>query len=178
MPPTNCCYLLAIARIPGLPVEVRDSFIAKNSTEVAIKPAESRVGREYQAMQLHERGDDGAMTNQKLHEGLMRIARKTPYYERNLPQLCSFFARGECTRGTECPYRHEMPRDKDDPLSKQNIKDRYAGHDDPVAAKIMARAAAAPVLREPADHDAKTLWLGNLDETIGSEDVRYVCVSV
>ena len=34
--------------------------------------------------------------------------------------------RGECTRGAECPYRHEMPETGE--LSQQNIKDRYYGY--------------------------------------------------
>ena len=33
-----------------------------------------------------------------------------------------------------------MPSDPNDPLSKQNIKDRYHGVNDPVAEKIMRRA--------------------------------------
>ena len=37
------------------------------------------------------------------------MLRTTPYYKRNLPQICSFFVKGECKRGAECPYRHEMP---------------------------------------------------------------------
>lgn len=51
--------------------------------------------------------------------------------------------RGECKRGAECPYRHEMPTTG--PLSEQNIKDRYYGVNDPVAAKIMERAAQMQV---------------------------------
>jgi pre-mRNA-splicing factor RBM22/SLT11 len=62
-----------------------------------------------------------------------------PRYERNLPKLCSFFARGECDRGANCPFRHEMPRDRNDPLSKQNTKDRFYGSNDPVAGKLFAR---------------------------------------
>jgi hypothetical protein len=67
-----------------------------------------------------------ALRSAFLPQGLLSMARKTPYYERNLPHICSFFARGECTRGDECPYRHEMPKSRDDPLSHQNIKDRSA----------------------------------------------------
>ncbi len=139
---------------------------------------ESNVGREYQAMQLHAKAESGAMTNEHLHEGLLRMARKTPYYERNLPHICSFFARGECTRGDECPYRHEMPRSRDDPLSHQNIKDRFEGRNDPVAAKMLARAKERPALTEPREKDSRTLWIGNLDESIGSEDIRCVCARV
>jgi pre-mRNA-splicing factor RBM22/SLT11 len=54
---------------------------------------------------------------------LASLARTTPYYKRNQARVCSFFVRGQCTRGAECPYRHEMPTSG--PLSEQNIKDRY-----------------------------------------------------
>ena len=42
-------------------------------------------------------------------DALLKMQRTTPYYKRNLPQICSFFVKGECKRGAECPYRHEMP---------------------------------------------------------------------
>jgi hypothetical protein len=38
-------------------------------------------------------------------EMLKQLARTDPYYKRNRPQICSFFAKGECSRGSECPYR-------------------------------------------------------------------------
>lgn len=44
--------------------------------------------------------------------------------------------KGSCNRGEKCPYRHELP-DEDVELSKQNIKDRYYGKNDPVAEKLM-----------------------------------------
>lgn len=76
----------------------------------------------------------GALTLQKL-------ARRAPFYKRNLPHICSFWVKGECRRGDECPYRHEKPSDPDDPLSRQNIKDRYHGTRDPVAQRLLAKAA-------------------------------------
>lgn len=39
-------------------------------------------------------------------EMLKQLARTDPYYKRNRPHLCSFFAKGECKRGDECPYRY------------------------------------------------------------------------
>ena len=39
------------------------------------------------------------------HEMLNRLARTTPYYKRNMPHICSFWVKGECKRGEECPYR-------------------------------------------------------------------------
>lgn len=35
--------------------------------------------------------------------------------------------------------RHETPNDPEDPLSNQNIRDRFYGINDPVADKLMAR---------------------------------------
>ena len=58
------------------------------------------------------------------HESLLRMGRAKPRYDRNQAKLCSFFARGECNRGAQCPYRHEMPSDKDEAQNKQNYKDR------------------------------------------------------
>lgn len=59
------------------------------------------------------------------HETLLRLGRSQPRYDRNAARLCTFYARGECNRGSECPYRHEMPRHtKDDPLAKQGYKQR------------------------------------------------------
>ncbi|CAJ0571453.1 unnamed protein product, partial [Mesorhabditis spiculigera] len=73
-------------------------------------------------------------------EMLKRLQRTGPYYKRNAPHICSFFVKGECKRGEECPYRHEKPTDPDDPLSQQNMRDRYYGNNDPVAEKILNRA--------------------------------------
>ena len=113
------------------------------------------------------------------HEALLRMGRSTPYYARNAPKLCSFFARGECTRGASCPYRHEMPKDKDDPLSKQNYKDRYYGTDDPVAAKLLRRTEQRRLEGgggsgfnppEASDPTATTVWLGGVEGDRPSHD--------
>lgn len=37
---------------------------------------------------------------------LLKLARTTPYYKRNRPHICSFWVKGECKRGDECPYRY------------------------------------------------------------------------
>ena len=41
----------------------------------------------------------------KGHELLKKLARTTPYYKRNRAHICSFWVKGECKRGAECPYR-------------------------------------------------------------------------
>lgn len=98
---------------------------------------------------------------------LKQLARTDPYYKRNRPHLCSFYAKGDCNRGSECPYRcvispsfsherttdivtsHEMPVQNE--LSKQNIQDRYHGRSDPVAQKIMNGFATSQGLAPPED---------------------------
>ena len=80
---------------------------------------------------------------------------KSVLLQRNRAPICSFFVKGECKRGAECPYRHEMPTTGD--LAKQNIKDRYYGTNDPVAHKMMAQANALPKLVPPEDTTITTL---------------------
>jgi len=103
---------------------------------------------------------------------LMKLARTTPYYKRNRPHICSFWVKGECKRGEECPYRHDKPTDPDDPLSDQNIRDRYYGTNDPVADKLMRRASAMPVLHAPEDKSITTLYVGNLGDLITEQDLK------
>ena len=78
--------------------------------------------------------------------------------QRNRAQICSFFVKGECKRGAECPYRHEMPTTGE--LAKQNIKDRYFGVNDPVAKKMMGRVHDMPQLKPPEDPTITTLFVG------------------
>ena len=49
-------------------------------------------------------GELGKITNK--NEMLTKLARKAPYYKRNRPHVCSFWVKGECKRGEECPYRY------------------------------------------------------------------------
>ena len=85
--------------------------------------------------------------------------------------MCSFFAKGTCTRGSECPYRHEKPPEESD-LSHQNIKDRYYGVNDPVAKRILARAKEG-TLHPPEDTDITTLYIGGVAPFMTDNDLRY-----
>ena len=66
-----------------------------------------------------------------------------------------------------------MPNAPDDPLSSQNIKDRYYGVNDPVADKMMRRAATMPKLETPSDKTISTLYVGGLDDRITEKDLRF-----
>ena len=44
-------------------------------------------------------------SNRAGKEMLKNMARNDPNYKRNRPHICSFFVKGECNRGVECPFR-------------------------------------------------------------------------
>ncbi len=172
----NICQTCLLDLTYGLPVQVRDEVLKINDNL-----PRSDTNREYYLQQVDRQmaetdgtvaaGGVGKISSQK-HELLTRLARTTPYYKRNRAHICSFWVKGECKRGEECPYRHERPSDPDDPLSDQNIRDRYYGVDDPVADKIMKRASAMPSLDPPEDPHVTTLYIGGLDETITEQDLK------
>lgn len=53
---------------------------------------------------------DSEVANRTGREMLKNLARTDPYYKRNRPHICSFFVKGECKRGAECPFRSVSPR--------------------------------------------------------------------
>ena len=87
-----------------------------------------------------------------------------------------------------------MPSDPNDPLSKQNIKDRYHGVNDPVAEKILRRAKGCTLTRYmswcvsdhehsengtgaselPEDKSITTLYIGGVTADITEQDIRFV----
>ncbi|EFJ46954.1 hypothetical protein VOLCADRAFT_61843 [Volvox carteri f. nagariensis] len=131
----NVCQVCLLDLEYGLPVQVRD-------TALGIKPddePQSDVGKEYKLqMAVTEGSNASSFTTTRPNEMLQKLQRTAPYYKRNQARVCTFFARGQCTRGAECPYRHEMPITGE--LANQNMKDRYYGVNDPVANKMLRRA--------------------------------------
>ncbi|XP_035211348.1 pre-mRNA-splicing factor RBM22-like [Stegodyphus dumicola] len=171
----NVCQTCLLDLEYGLPVQVRD--YALNLKDEIPK---SEVNREYYSQNMEREVSNtdgsqpfGALAKAQPHSDLlMKLARTTPYYKRNRPHICSFWVKGECKRGEECPYRHEKPTDPDDPLADQNIKDRYYGANDPVADKLLRRAAAMPKLEPPEDKTITTLYVGNLGEKVTEKELK------
>ncbi|KAI0491932.1 hypothetical protein KFK09_026195 [Dendrobium nobile] len=168
----NVCQVCLLDLEYGLPVQVRDTALAINSNDAIPK---SDVNREYFAEEHDRRaraGIDYESSFGKMHpnDTILKLQRTTPYYKRNRAHVCSFYVRGECTRGAECPYRHEMPMTGE--LSQQNIKDRYYGVNDPVALKLLGKAGEMPSLSPPDDESIKTLYVGGLDARITEQDLR------
>ncbi|KAG8660157.1 zinc finger CCCH domain-containing protein 49 [Manihot esculenta] len=168
----NVCQVCLLDLEYGLPVQVRDTALSINSNDAIPK---SDVNREYFAEEHDRRARAGidyesSYGKARPNDTILKLQRTTPYYKRNRAHVCSFYVRGECTRGAECPYRHEMPVTGE--LSQQNIKDRYYGVNDPVALKLLNKAGEMPSLEPPEDESIKTLYVGGLDARITEQDLR------
>ncbi|VDK61346.1 unnamed protein product [Onchocerca ochengi] len=175
----NVCQTCLLDLEFGLPVQVRD-----HALQIQDDLPRQGANRDYY-IQNQERelaltdgttpgGALAKISDSASNDLLKKLARNQPYYQRNKPHICSFFVKGECRRGEECPYRHEKPSDPDDPLSHQNMRDRYYGNNDPVAEKLLTRAKALPVLQAPEDTSITTLYVGDLGPAgmIGEVDLR------
>ncbi|XP_021767596.1 zinc finger CCCH domain-containing protein 40-like [Chenopodium quinoa] len=168
----NVCQVCLLDLEYGLPVQVRDTALSISTSDAIPK---SDVNREYFAEE-HDRkaraGLDYESSYGKVrpNDTILKLQRTTPYYKRNRAHVCSFYIRGECTRGAECPYRHEMPVTGE--LSQQNIKDRYYGVNDPVAMKLLNKAGEMQTLEPPDDESIKTLYVGGLDARVTEQDLR------
>ncbi|XP_073045618.1 zinc finger CCCH domain-containing protein 40-like [Primulina eburnea] len=168
----NVCQVCLLDLEYGLPVQVRDTALSIDSNDAIPK---SDVNREYFAEE-HDRKARAGIDYESSHgkvrpsDTILKLQRTTPYYKRNRAHVCSFFIRGQCTRGPECPYRHEMPETGE--LSQQNIKDRYYGINDPVALKLLGKAGEMPSLEPPEDESIRTLYVGGLDARITEQDLR------
>ena len=192
----NVCQTCVLDLQYGLPVQVRDSVLAEED-RVTLPGSTKGKGlmieqyeRKMAAALTAAPGESAALTAAAADtqlaaaygkatansSALTRLTRSAPYYKRNEAHLCSFYARGECNRGQLCPFRHEMPVQSE--LSKQNIKDRYAGSNDPVARKMLSRArgggGTSEELVAPLDPAITTLWVGGLQEAEGEADVHRV----
>lgn len=172
----NICQTCLLDLEYGLPVQVRDAAL-----KLQDNIPKSDVNKEYYTQNIEREignSEDGTTPAGALGKAtapsdmLLKLARTSPYYKRNRPHICSFWVKGECKRGEECPYRHEKPTDPDDPLADQNIKDRYYGLNDPVADKLIKRYATMPKLEPPEDKSITTLYVGSLGERIGEKELR------
>lgn len=167
----NVCQVCLLDLDYNLPVQVRD-----HALNIQLSLPTSDTGKEFALNQMDASGELDAIATRYSEASsnhlLAKLARNEPYFKRNQARLCSFFIKGSCSRGAECPYRHEMPTSGE--LSKQNYHDRYYGINDPVAKKIMARAVNIPTLNPPKDSSITTLFVGNISSAIKEMDLREI----
>ncbi|PVU93939.1 hypothetical protein BB561_002932 [Smittium simulii] len=175
----NVCQTCVLDLKYGLPVQARDAVL-----QITENAPRSDVNKQFYNQSIETRIETGQLNtdfsgvnNPSGREQLLRMSRHNPYYKRNMPHICSFFVKGECTRGNECPYRHELPTD-DPELSKQNIADRYHGTNDPVAKKLLDRQNKKNEnFTPPDDKSITSLFLSTLHESITEADIKdyFIC---
>ncbi|GAA94449.1 uncharacterized protein L969DRAFT_90983 [Mixia osmundae IAM 14324] len=164
----NVCQTCLLDLVYELPVQVRDTALGR------LEGAPSTdINRQYYIQNLENSGAldnaakgvaayGGGKSDSAAKELLKSLARQTPDYKRNRPHLCSFFAKGECSRGDACPYRHELPQAN--AMPSQTIQERYAGTSDAVGRAILAKAASSKGLTPPEDTSVMSLYLTSLPE--------------
>jgi len=167
----NVCQTCLFDLEYGLPVEVRDRYLQEQGLDKVALP-ESRAGRDYalQERQKDKDGEDLPYNKVGKHPMLQRLARMTPYYKRNEARICSFFVKGQCNRGQDCPFRHELPEGGE--LANQRLRDRFHGENDPLAKKILRRGEEELKLQPPEDKSITTLYLGGLEPGVKEKDIR------
>ena len=166
----NVCQVCIFDLQYGLPVQVRDSILKESgggvgSSAGAMVPQSDANRAWFTQAQARavDQGTAGAISgSMEATLKLQEAAKMAPQYDRNLAKLCTFYARGECNRGSRCPFRHEMPRDRNDPLNKQSTKSRFYGINDPLAAKVMGgiKAREEKLIEELGDDKTTTLYVG------------------
>ncbi|OXB70604.1 UNVERIFIED_CONTAM: hypothetical protein H355_010018 [Colinus virginianus] len=169
----NVCQTCLFDLQYGLPVQVRDKLMGEGKVELPDHP----LNRDYMANRLEAAAEQlpyARLGNGDAASQLRALARSRPYYKRNAPRVCTFWQKGECNRGDECPYMHS-DANHDPALANQNIRDRYTGQEDPVAEKILRLASSKPSAEElapPADPTNTTLFVGGLSPEITEQDLR------
>lgn len=167
----NVCQTCLFDLEFGLPVAVRDKYLEEQGqTKIALP--ESRPGRDYALQELQKNADRDDLPYGKVtaHPMLQRLARMTPYYKRNEARICTFFTKGQCNRGQDCPFRHEIPQGGE--LANQKLRARFHGEDDPLAKKILRTAEENNTLLPPEDRSITTLYLGGLEEGVTDKEIR------
>jgi pre-mRNA-splicing factor RBM22/SLT11 len=106
----NVCQTCLLDLEYGLPVQVRDQALAiKDDLPKMGANRDFFVQNADKAFALTDGTTPGgqlaAIAGAGTNPILKKLARTQPYYDRNMPHICSFFVKGECTRGEECPYR-------------------------------------------------------------------------
>lgn len=131
----------------NLPVGVRDALL-KGTEEVANLP-QSGVNQTYHYDQVAKasREDVEASYGKMASDKLVKMARNSPYYDRNLPKLCSFWLKGQCSRVVEgtCPFR---------PCCGTYRFPELAGSDKPGMEKLITaleRQGAVTVMRDKSE---------------------------
>lgn len=183
----NVCQVCVYDLQYGLPVQVRNQVLKEaGDASATTSVPQSHANRSWFTAQQQRALEAGETVASKInpvaHAELLEMAQMEPRYERNLPKLCSFYAKGECNRGDACPFRHELPKhEKDSPMKKQSTRNRFFGDGgDVVASKLMSRKRKQQEEAEQEGLSRSTVYV-RIDETFDGftenaiRDIFYAC---
>lgn len=180
----NVCQTCLFDLEYGLPVEVRDKFLDQNKVIIP----NSVPNRDYFMEQANKNvflllfsifKNNFKLANLDLpyfkesNPILEKLSKNYPDYRKNEPHVCSFFLKGICNRGLECPYKHD--KNELNASSDQNMKDRFHGKNDPLAEKILNKYFAHKAkLENPKDLNIKTLVVQGLGDNVSHSELKEI----
>ena len=181
----NVCQSCILDLQYALPVQIRDGVLQikdacpqnEANREYFLATNAAKLARNDVSLIDYDKSDPAAKAI--LEQLAERHAAKTSSIERNLPPPCSFYAKGACKRGSECPYRHVLTSERSSSL--KSYRDRYYGTDDPAAEAIinknpelkdaMSRDASIAALATPQDRTIKSLLVMGLRDSLGPDEL-------
>lgn len=150
-----------------LPTQVRDAALGTQS-----KIPMSDINRQYYVNRMDALLDGEAPPGPSRagHDVLEKLAAtaKTPY-QRDTPPVCSFYARGACTRGEACPYRHEAPKSAAQRAHEADALAQALQPQPRAQAARLQRAPGAKPLAAPANAAVRTLFFSHLPDMSDDE---------
>jgi len=184
----NVCQSCIFDLEYGLPVGVRDSVMQINE-----RVPQAEVNRDYYMALNANRIAKGEVslidykrvdpTSKIILEELSSKLNNTrpedpelestlePIRKRNLPPACSFYAKGACTRGEACPFRHELTTER--PSSLKSYRERFFGQEDPLAQKLLEKLPEATISsQKPQDKSITAFFVSGIRDGLSDIDLR------
>ena len=127
----------------------------------------SRAGHEVLKKLVHARSDSPWQQQQHLR-----------HHDR--PPVCSFYARGACTRGQACPYRHEGAQHA---VSTNTMTGSSASSESQRPSRsassmpLIEKVPGAKALEAPSDAHIRTLFFVNLPVDMDQDQLRTVLLT-
>lgn len=183
----NVCQSCILDLQYALPVQIRDGILQvkdacpqnEANREYFLAKNAAKLARNDVSLVDYDSTDPAAKAI--LEQLSQKHADRKSVQERNLPPPCSFYAKGTCKRGSECPYRHVLVADR--PSSLKSYRDRYYGSEDPASEAILERnpelkdainrdGASVASLQTPADRTIKSLFVIGIRDGLGEADLK------